>query len=86
MEKMVPLITCEIDLCQYVCELFFGVNVFDLNLRIQIDSVEQPIQRNSVGSGHVSHLRTSVLDDHLDHSLVVFRNVQHCTRVKRLHV
>ena len=31
-QKMVPLITCEIFLCQYVCELFFGANVFDLNL------------------------------------------------------
>ena len=31
-EKMVPLITCEIALCQYVCESVFGVNVFDLDL------------------------------------------------------
>ena len=31
-QKMVPLITCEISLCQYVFELVFGVNVFDLNL------------------------------------------------------
>ena len=26
-QKMVPLITCEISLCQYVCELVFGVHM-----------------------------------------------------------
>ena len=31
-QKIVSLITCEISLCQYVCEFFFGVNVFDLDL------------------------------------------------------
>ena len=51
MEKMIPFITCEIALCQYVCELVFGVNIFDLDLWAQIDSVKQPIKRNSVGSG-----------------------------------
>ena len=40
MEKIVPLITCESALSQYVCELVFGVTIFDLNLRIQIDSVK----------------------------------------------
>ena len=29
MEKMIPFVTCEIDLCQCVCELFSGVNIFD---------------------------------------------------------
>ena len=43
MEKMLTLITCEIALCQYVCELVFGVNTFDLDFGIQIDSVKQPI-------------------------------------------
>ena len=32
-QKMVPLITCEISLCQYVCEMVFGVKIiFDLIL------------------------------------------------------
>ena len=31
-QKMLPVITCEISLCQNVCELVFGVNVFDLDL------------------------------------------------------
>ena len=29
-QKMIPFITCEISLGQYVCELVFGVSVFDL--------------------------------------------------------
>ena len=31
-QKMIPFITCEVSLGQYVCELVFGVNVFDLDL------------------------------------------------------
>ena len=50
-QKMIPFITCEIFLFQYVCELFFGVNVFDLDLGVQIDSIKQPIKSNSVDSG-----------------------------------
>ena len=36
---MIPFITCEISLCQYVCELVFGVILFDLDLGVQIDSI-----------------------------------------------
>ena len=49
-QKMIPFITCEISLCQYACELVLGVNVFDLDLGIQIDSIKQPIQSSSVDS------------------------------------
>ena len=42
-QKMIPLITCEISLCQYVCELVLGVNVCDLDLGVQIDSINQSI-------------------------------------------
>ena len=75
-QKMVPLITCEISLCQHVCELILGVSVFDLDLGVQIDSIKQPIKSNSVGSGNVSHCRTSSLSDHLDHCVVVFKHIQ----------
>ena len=34
-QKMIPFITCEISLCQYVCELVYGVKVFDLDLEVQ---------------------------------------------------
>ena len=47
-QKMIPFTTCEISLGQYVCELVFGVNEFDLDFGVQIDSVEQPIKSNSV--------------------------------------
>ena len=33
-QKLVPFITCEISLGQYVSELVFGVNVFDLGSKL----------------------------------------------------
>ena len=50
LKKIVPLITCEIPFSQHVCELVFGISVTDLNLRVQINPVKQPIQSNSAGS------------------------------------
>ena len=73
---MVPFITCEIIFGQHVSKLVLGVNIFDLDLGVHIDSVEEPIKRNSVGSGHVPHRRTSALYDHFDHSFIVFKTVQ----------
>ena len=66
-QKMIPFITCEVSFGQYVCELVLGVNVFDLDFGVQIDSVKQPIKSNSVGSGNMSHGRSSSLHDNLDH-------------------
>ena len=40
MEKVIPPITREIVLCQYVCELVFEVHVFDLDLWVEVDSVK----------------------------------------------
>ena len=76
-QKMIPLITCEFSLGQYVCELVFAVNVVNLNLGVPIDSIKQPIKSNSVGSGNMSHCKTSPLYDHLDHCFVVFQDVPH---------
>ena len=67
MQQIVPLITREIAFRWNVCELVFGSDVFYLNLGVQIDSVELPVQSNSVGAGHVSHRRASAFDDHLYH-------------------
>ena len=58
-QKMIPFITCEISLCQYACELVFGVDELDLDFWVQIDSIEQSIKRNSVGPGNMSHCGTS---------------------------
>ena len=61
-QPMIPFVTCEIPLCQDVYELVFRVDVFDLDFRVQINSIEQPIKSNSVGSGDVSHCRTSAFN------------------------
>ena len=58
-QKMIPSIACEVSFCQYVCELVLGVNVFDVDLGVQIDSIAQPIKSNSVGSGNMSHCGAS---------------------------
>ena len=83
-KKMVRLITCEVTFGQHVSKLVLGVNIFDLDFGVEIvDSVKQPIQRNSVGSGHVSHRRTSALYDHFDHIVIVFKNEQLSLQLKR---
>ena len=69
-KKMTPLITSETTFGYQISELFFGVH---LDFGVQIDSIKQPIQRNSVGSGHLSHRWTSAVYDHFDHSLIVFK-------------
>ena len=48
-QKMIPFITSKVSLGQYVCELALGVNVFDLDLGVQIDSIKQPIKRQLCG-------------------------------------
>ena len=58
-QQMIPFIACEIPFGQDACELVFGVNVTDWDFGVQINSIEQPIKSNSVGSGDVSHCRTS---------------------------
>ena len=58
-QQMIPFITCEIPLCQDVCDLVLGVDAFDLDFGVQINSIEQPIKSNSVGPGNMSHRWTS---------------------------
>ena len=85
-QKMVPFITCEISLCQYVCELVFGVDALDLDFGVQIDPIKRPIKSNSVGSGNMSHCKASSLYDHLDHCFVVFKQIQHSFLMRRVDV
>ena len=75
-QQMIPFITCEIPLCQDVCKLILGVDVFDLDFWIQINSIEQPIKSNSVGFGDVSHCRTSAFHNHFDYSFIVLKHIQ----------
>ena len=51
--------------------MVFGVDVLDLDFWVQVNSIEQPIKRNSVGPGNMSHCGTPSLDNHLDHCFVV---------------
>ena len=85
-QKVIPLIARETSFGQNVSELVFGVNIFDLDLGFQVDSVKQPIKSNSVGSGHVSHRWTSSFDYHFGHSFTVFKNVQLRLIVRRMCV
>ena len=77
-KKMIPFVTRKTSFGQNVCELVFGVNVLDLDLWVQINSVRQPIKSNSVVSGHVSH------HYHFDDSLIFFKNVPLRLTLRRL--
>ena len=83
---MIPFITYEVSHGQYVCELVFGVNVFDLDLGVQIESIEQPIKSNSVGSGNMSHCWASSLQNHLDYCFVVLEHIQQSFLARRIDV
>ena len=56
--------------------MVFGVDVLNLDLWVQVNSIEQPIKRNSVSPGNMSHGGTPSFNDHLDHCFVVFKNIQ----------
>ena len=75
-QQMIPLITCEIPFGQDVCVLVFGVDVFDSDFGVQVDSIEQPIKRNSVNSGNMSHCRTSALENQRDHCFIDLKHKQ----------
>ena len=75
-QQMIPFITCETAFCQDVCKLVLGVNIFDLNLGVQIDSIKQPIKSNSVGPGNMSHCWTSAFHYDLDNGFIVFKHIQ----------
>ena len=57
--------------------LVLGVNKYDLDFRVKINSVEQTIQRNSVGSGHVSHRWILAVRDHFNHRFVILQDMKH---------
>ena len=69
-----------------VCALVSSVDIVDLNLRIKIDPVKQPVKRNSVGSGYVSHSRTSAFNFHLDHCFAVLKICETCVTARKLFV
>ena len=64
----------------------FGVRVFDLDFWVKVGPVKQPIERDSVGSGNLSHRRTSAYNDHLDYGFNVLESVQQGTLMRRFYV
>ena len=57
-------------------ELVSGVDVFDSNFGVQINSIKQPIESNSVSPGNMSHCKTPSFNDHFDHCFIVFEHIQ----------
>ena len=49
----------------YKSASLFFVNIFDLDVGVQVDSVKLQISPDTVGSGQVSHHWTSSFHDHL---------------------
>ena len=73
--KWVSFITSEVAFGQQVIKFVSWcqhIEIFDSG--VQVDSVKQSIWRDSVGSGHASHRRTSACNNHLDHCLSLFKN------------
>ena len=83
-QQMIPLITRETSFGWNVSELVFGVHVLDLHFWVQVNSIEQPIKRNSVGPGNMSHFLTPPFNDHLDHCFIVFQHIQQSFLARRL--
>ena len=79
---MILLITSETAFRQKIWELVFGTDMFDLDLWVQVDSVKQQIKRDSLGSEHVSHRRTSAFNNHVDCCFTVFKNVMQGAKVR----
>ena len=60
--------------CQQVG--FLVSTYFDLDFRIQVDPIKQPIKSDTVSSRHMSQSGTSSFNYNLDHGFVVFTDVQ----------
>ena len=54
----------------------FGVDVPILNLRVPVNTVKQPIKRNSVGAWHVSQYGTSTFDNHLIYGFIILKDMR----------
>ena len=61
------------------CQQSLGVNVLNLDPRIQVKSVQKPVQINTMSTGNMSHGRTAAFYGHLDNSVIIFENEQRPT-------
>ena len=85
-KKIAPFITWEITFGQNVCELMIGVNATNLNLGVQLDPVKQPIQSNCGGPWDMPHCGTSAFHYHLNHSLIILKDIQRSTGTRMYSV
>ena len=65
---------------------FLGVNIFDLDFRIQVDPIKQPTKSDTVSSRHMSQSGTSSFHYNLDHGFVVLTDVQLWFPLRRTRV
>ena len=77
---------CEIPFGFNVCELVFVVDVFDLDFTIQINSIQQPMKSNFVGSGDMSHCTTPSFNGHFYRCFNVFKHIRQNSLTRRLEM
>ena len=82
---MIPLITCKVNFREHICEFVLGVNMFDLEFGMsKLTLSNNQSKATLVGSGHVSHRKTSLLYDHFNHSFIIFKNVKTELRIEKV--
>ena len=85
MKKTIPLSTREIPFSQHVCDLVFGVNVFEFGFfGSKLNHVKQPIQSKQLCGSvkHVSVVGLLLLTIFLNYRLSIFKEVQHGTSTR----
>ena len=86
-----PSFTSERTFGWNVNDVLRGVDTFDLDSRIQVYPVKQPIQIHTMSLGDVFHGRAPAFDGHLDHRIITFKNTQRrsfgwkCASLKEHH-
>ena len=53
---------------------------------IWVSELILPLERNSVGSGNMSHCWASAFDGHLDHCFIILEDAKHGSLLRRFRV
>ena len=85
-KQMIPLVTRKLPLVRISANWFWVSTCLIWILGSKLIFVEQPIKRNSVGSGHVSYCWTSSFNNPLDDSFVVFKIVRLRRTLRRMRL
>ena len=84
-QKMIPFITSQISMGQYVCELVFGVNEFDLHFGSRL-ILSNNQSRATLWFGQHVALSAPSLYDQFDHCFVVFEHIQQSFTICGLNI